>query len=76
MAGCARACLVALAATQLYAQTLTCDANAGVPPVIRSEGRVEAVGDVLLVCTATSAAAPAPFDIVVSCWISSSPTLV
>ncbi len=30
---------------------LTCVANAGVPPIVRSEGLAELVGDVVLICT-------------------------
>ena len=56
--------VVALMATvanaQLIGPAFTCNANAGVPPTVRSEGLAELVGDVVLLC---SGGTPTPVDI-------------
>jgi hypothetical protein len=40
------------------AQALSCNANAGVPPILRAEGITELVGDIVLDCTGGNPAAP------------------
>jgi hypothetical protein len=56
--------VVALMATvanaQLIGPAFTCNANAGVPPTVRSEGLAELVGDVVLLCTGGT---PTPVDL-------------
>jgi hypothetical protein len=46
------------ATAQTTSPTLTCNTNAGVPPIVRSEGYTELVGDVVLDCTGGNPAAP------------------
>jgi hypothetical protein len=48
-------------AAPAFAQAVTCAASAGVPPVIRSEGVAEEVGDVVLNCT--GAATPGSINV-------------
>jgi hypothetical protein len=48
-------------AAPAFAQAVTCSASAGVPPVIRSEGVAELVGDVVLNCT--GAATPGTINV-------------
>jgi hypothetical protein len=43
--------LVVMMASLASAQTFSCQANAGVPPILRSEGLAEPVGDLVLNCT-------------------------
>jgi len=53
--------LVVMMATVASAATFQCNANAGVPPLIRSEGLAEPVGDLTLNCTGGEDNAPATF---------------
>jgi len=53
--------LISSLAAPVYAQAVTCSASAGVPPVIRSEGVAELVGDVVLNCT--GAATPGTINV-------------
>jgi len=53
--------LLSSLAAPVYAQAVTCSASAGVPPVIRSEGVAEQVGDVVLNCT--GAATPGTINV-------------
>ncbi len=46
-------------------QPLTCDINAGVPPIVRASGITELLGDIILNCTggtSTTAGAPVPLS--------------
>lgn len=45
------ALLFALAGTSTLFAQVTCNTSAGVPPIIRSTGLTEQVGDIILVCT-------------------------
>jgi len=53
--------LVVMMATVASAATFQCNANAGVPPLVRSEGLAEPVGDLTLNCTGGEDNAPATF---------------
>lgn len=46
------------AAAQGTGQPLTCQANSGVPPVVRAEGFTELVGDLVITCNGGNPAAP------------------
>jgi len=50
--------LTSTANAQATTAPLVCQANAGVPPLVRAEGYTELVGDVVLSCTGGNPAAP------------------
>lgn len=43
--------LLSLSVGTAFGQAVTCQANAGVPPLVRAEGYSELVGEVVLICT-------------------------
>ena len=51
------ALFIGTASAQINAPAFTCTSNAGVPPLVRSQGITELVGDVILNCTGGAATA-------------------
>jgi hypothetical protein len=65
MRGFAGGLLLVLCSASFASAQLTCFVNAGVPPLVRTQGLAELTGDVVLVCNGTSGAGGTTADITV-----------